>query len=480
MTAEAGEDKASLQDTEEPRRRSLRRWILTVIAAILVIGAGSIPGIRYWRSWRVPGGWEKGEWSWFAAWKPLRTLEADPETLASVLLAVKGGDMVLLEDGIYPANVTLNCQGAKRAPIVLRAKGEGAVFAPTIKITKAKWLVIDGIAVDGAQALTPSAVYYGVRIWASAHCVLRNCRVKTIRQHPAHAIRADEVHRVIFEGNELSDISRGHALCVYGTSDIIIRDNYIQDNGMSGIQFFGLVSVLAEGNRITRNGGEGGAAINCTSVVDVCIRNNLVYKNLAGGICFHYPPPDAAEEPPAGGTFIGRAIDRILNPLYPQCQGVKVIGNTVYFEPGEGRWSFKLRDECSGFTVYNNVFFGGNHGTVSVAAQSFKDLSMDNNLIATHPGQVLLGETYAADDEPSFGYTVDQWRAKGLDGHSIFEKDPAFRSVRDDDYRLMPGSPAVDAGRAERRRCPRDVEGTRRPQGRTLDCGAYEFVGTAP
>ncbi|MHC4712056.1 MAG: right-handed parallel beta-helix repeat-containing protein [Planctomycetota bacterium] len=483
MTTDVTEDKVGVELAEMPARRSLRRWLLVSIAIVLLVVAGSIVGFRYWKSWRVPGGWEKKEWSWFAEWKPARILEADPKTLDSVLLAVKPGDLVLLADGDYQAPVPLDCQGMKGQPIVLRAKGKAAVFAPGIRVEGARWLVIEGITVDGSRVPAPTEHTWGVSMRRAEHCILRNCR---LRAAPGpYAIRADNVYRVVFEDNEMCDMSSGHGLCVYGgCADIVIRGNYIHDNARSGLQFGGYAkpggcvsAVLVEGNRIARNGREGGAAINCSHMVDSCFRNNLLYRNQAGGICFHFPPPEFMGEQPVEGNFIRRAIDRILNPPYVQCRGVKVMGNTVYFEPGQGRWSFKLRDECSGFTVYNNIFFGGVHGTVSVAATSFDGLHMDYNLITTHPGQLLFGETFKDDNEASFEYTPDQWRAKGLDEHSVLNADPGFVSTDDDDYRLAPGSPAIDAAKTERRRCPNDLAGTRRPQGRKYDCGAYESTG---
>ena len=52
----------------------------------------------------------------------------------------------------------------------------------------------------------------------------------------------------------------------------------------------------------------------------------------------------------------------------------------------------------------------------------------------------------------------------------------AFRNAADGDYRLVPGSPAVDAG--QQTSVVVDREGMRRPQGASYDVGAYELAGS--
>jgi hypothetical protein len=54
-----------------------------------------------------------------------------------------------------------------------------------------------------------------------------------------------------------------------------------------------------------------------------------------------------------------------------------------------------------------------------------------------------------------------------------FLGDPAFASVTDDDYRLMPGSPAIDLGDPDLANLL-DYAGNRRPQGAAPDLGALE------
>lgn len=72
--------------------------------------------------------------------------------------------------------------------------------------------------------------------------------------------------------------------------------------------------------------------------------------------------------------------------------------------------------------------------------------------------------------------TLGQWQAAtGQDGNSILAAPGAvFQDAANDDYRLGPASPAVDAGET-RADVPADIAGTTRPRGAGFDIGAYEF-----
>jgi hypothetical protein len=63
----------------------------------------------------------------------------------------------------------------------------------------------------------------------------------------------------------------------------------------------------------------------------------------------------------------------------------------------------------------------------------------------------------------------------GAPGSTNLDADPRFVDPSVGDYRLLPDSPSIDAGVAEGEASD-DLDGQARPQGRTVDLGAYEFV----
>ncbi len=474
------EKQAQPTAAEQPRqkRRTLYAWLTILLFPVVCLAAAWL--VVAWSRSRPPGQWEKKAWpNGFGPPAGARTVSATPDTFETLLPQARPGDVLLLADGDYAPVLALTCRGEKGRPITLKPSGEAAVFRNTLKIKDAAWLVMEGLTFDFSSAgeQTP---YHGIRLDDSSYCVIQGC---TVRHVPGrYGFFCNNISECVIASNEVYDVRTGHGICVFGKSwDVTVRANQVRDCASCGIYFDAytnpgsyLSGLLVEDNVVARCGTAGGAAFNCSNVLDSLFRNNLLYKNLAGGICFYLSPDDTALSGKPR-SLKQRVQDWLYNRPSPDCANNLVIGNTVYFEEGQGRWSFKLRDRSSGFTVYNNIFLGGQHGTISVAPTCLAGLSMDYNLILTHPAQTLLGETYTADNEPSFSYTVDDWRLKGLDKHSVFHKDPAFKSITTDNYAFQPHSPAIDAGKAFTRYCPTDIDGTQRPQGRAFDCGAYEF-----
>ena len=77
------------------------------------------------------------------------------------------------------------------------------------------------------------------------------------------------------------------------------------------------------------------------------------------------------------------------------------------------------------------------------------------------------------------------WTSKGRDFQGekpgdLFESDlhKIFVDPDHHDYRLRPGSPAIDAGTETDSKA--DIVGTSVPQGKAADIGAYEFVPDGP
>ena len=478
-------DADDLQVSYAPRPR---RFLLIVgLCVALLVGAVIVARIVFAR--QPPGAWEKEAWPSGAGPVPVaHYLEATPETFADVVSQVQPGETIMLLPGEYPPMSLVSLNGLPGAPIAIIGDQQ-AVFQPMLHVHQSSWLILDGLTIDGTALLeTGASANMGLSITNSGYCVVRNL---TIRNIPGRGVYGNNLHHTIFEDNEISNAQRSHGLSVFGaTSDIIIRRNRVHDNAGCGIYLdayttpgSAVMRVLAEGNIVARNGATGGAAFNCSNVIASCFRNNLVYKNLAGGICFFRAADDpgmmflASQRVPASGprALVTRLIDRLLNRPSPDCANNTVAGNTVYFDEGQGRWSFKLRDESTGFVIHNNIFFGGKFGTVSIAPESLPGLVMDHNLITTHEGQVLLGETFQDDSEPSFAYTVEAWRNMGYGLHSIFNKDPGFTASQEDCFWLKAGSPAIDAGKHLGKWLPNDIDERERPKGRAPDLGAFEF-----
>lgn len=420
-----------------------------------------------------------------------RTIEASPSNLAAILEAVQPGDLILLADGEYslpkPAvspTTTPNLgqpstkgmfvlarSGVEGRPITIKARGGAARFRTGFAVQGAAWVVIDGIKFSN----TSDVAFFADKC---EHLTVRNSTMDAASC--ARAAQVSDSKFVIFEGNEAFGAVNGSSGSIVGflgaSSDGVVRGNFVHDGAGSGIALdagagrtSGLRSFLVERNTATRCGSVGGSAINCGATLDSMIRNNVLYRNLAGGIAFSS----------AWGSgslgIIDRTVQSIRSPSAPDNARNTVVANTVYFENGKGRACLALRERCPGFYIRNNIFWGGLGGVIFVSRESESGLNIDNNVILTYEGQTQMGDRYPTDVGPTPSCTFDQWRAKGFDKHSKFSVDPLFVSIPANDYRLRPGSPAIDAGRDVGERCGADFAGTVRPQGKAFDCGAYEY-----
>jgi len=112
--------------------------------------------------------------------------------------------------------------------------------------------------------------------------------------------------------------------------------------------------------------------------------------------------------------------------------------------------------DCSQVIVSNNVFY-------DVGSQLHPYLALDR----THDSEVsynchFMSEGRSPAGKPAAG---DLWQI-----------DPKLLNVKENDFRPLPGSPLIDAGR-ELDYVRKDADGNERPFGGTTDIGAYEFVG---
>jgi hypothetical protein len=474
-----------MSEAATPRRRPLllRLWPLWLVFVFVVVCVLA-------RRESVPS-WDWADSPAFQA-RPAseRTIEANPANIQSVLDQAAPGDAILLADGEYiPVRsgrtrvvqtssgpvlasqpLTIAHSGLPGKPVTIRPKGSHAVLKCGLSLESVQWIVLSGLKFSPPDGLALS-------VNKSANIIIRDCDVdagKCVR-----AVDVESSRRVLFERSAVYGTQQGSGICFMGRiRDCVIRKNYVHDVAVSGIMVDRggeinqwVSEVLIDANTITRCGATGGSAINVSNTVNSVFRHNLIYKNAASGIGFSRA---WWMDPYRGNTLKSIAL-WLVTPRSPDSRGNTIVGNTIYFEPGKGRSALNILDKCPGFYVHNNVFYGGLGGVIVVSPESESGLNIDYNVILTYSGQTPMGGHYP-DDPPSVpSFTFDQWRSKGFDRHSKFGVDPLFVSIENDDYRLRPGSPAIDAGAGLGGRCPSDMAGVKRPQGKGFDCGAYEF-----
>lgn len=386
------------------------------------------------------------------------SLTAPWKTLQKAANAVVAGDQVVVRAGNY-TGFNLTADGTAAARITFAADPGVFITAPNpagpqagrdgINVEGADYVTIEGFNVNGMSRA-------GIRVVTNTNAVIRN---NSCDGNGVWGIFTGFAQNVTIEGNVTSRSVAEHGIYVSNSADNpVVRNNISFGNSRCGIHMNSdasaggdgvITGALIEGNTIYDNGRTGGAGINMDGVSNSIVRNNLLYGNHATGI----------------------ALYRIDG-----AQGAKnnVIANNTVRVASDGRWALLIVNASTGNRVLNNILLndGTYRGSLSVSPDSLTGLVSDYNVVM---------DRFTLDDGAS-RLTRAQWQAQtGQDAHSKVSTAAAL-FVGGTDYRLLAGSPAVDAGTATLggANAPAvDLAGGARPSGAGYDVGAYELAQAA-
>jgi hypothetical protein len=365
------------------------------------------------------------------------------------------GDTILVFDGSY-VGFQISQSGTSSQPIVVRAKGSGAVIdrsGPTgdgVRFQNVEYVRLEGFQIRdvsdrcvAARGASPTLPMHGNVV-----------RGVTCTRSGTEGFYLSEWAGGLVEDNTISNTgavnsvqAHGIYLANAGSDNTTIRRNTIHDitgSDAAGMHFNGDLSVggdgaisglLIEDNVIYRTGAN---AFNMDGVRNSVIRNNLVYG-------------------------IGRHALRVYQIDAAVGAGGLVIANNT-FVAGSGGWAIKLTNDTGGHVIFNNILLGG-VGSIAVGNANF---TSDHNAVTNG---------FSLDEEATV-ITLSTWRSGGLEMNSIqATAAQLFANVGAGDYHLSTNSPAVDAGTATVggvNAPSTDLDGTSRPKGLAYDLGAYE------
>jgi hypothetical protein len=439
------------------------RWGSTVAAAVTVWLWLVAPGAAT-EYFVAPGGVGNGSGSF-----PFGRIQ-------DALIAARPGDTITLAPGTYTENLATVRSGSSGAPITLRATQSrtAVVTRPGRVLTVSHaFVVIEGLVLDGQYGSDDI-----VRVTTNGHFLV--VRDTEVRRGSKDLIDMDAPQGVLIEGSPLHHAlnaaggrTDAHGIVAGAVRDLTIRDTEIHTFSGDGLQVDpgraapGWDGVTIERSKIwlaplpaPENGFAAGAVPGENAVDTKAAATNIRSRiSIRDTIAFGF----------RDGLIRNMAAFNFKEYVDATVDGVTVFDSEIAFRlrgPANGaRVLVKnavVHDVTSAFRYENNIqdlrvwncTIGRNVSRTFHAAEA-PDAILDVRNLLSMP-------TLTVEAKPSSNLRVN---------------DSSFVDAAAHDYHLAPASPAVDGG--ERLNdVTVDRDGIARPQGASLDVGAYERAVT--
>jgi parallel beta-helix repeat protein len=346
------------------------------------------------------------------------TFQAPFRTLAKGVSVLGPGDTLLVRGGTYAESLHGNIPSGESwaRPVTLKAfPGEQVIIRPDSAMRVLHFQSQHYIVVDGFVLDAANVQYDAVKIaYGYTSPAAHHIRIMNceVKNAPKNGIL---IVGTGGDGNELINVNVHHnGLARYGHGLYICTDS----NLVSGCSFHHnagwgvhIYSEAPDPYMPDRNVVRG-----CRSY------DNGQSGSWCVGIGVYAGADNLVVNNVTWGHTVGFEIDYGVS-------GTRLLNNVAYDNYGFGVY---VGRDSQGGEIRNNILYGNGTGLVDDGAGTARS----HNMVATNPQFV----------------------------------DPGMA-----DFRLQPGSPAIDAG-AALAEVTTDINGTARPQGAGHDLGAYEYV----
>ncbi len=381
------------------------------------------------------------------------------------------GDTVLVATGVYQEQVSIKNSGTVGNPIVFQSMPGAEVI------------------IDGAQQTIPE--WQGlVDLSEKSHITLSGFYVQN---SPTTGIFADEASHLVIQNNHTMDTASS-GIGIWNCNNITIHGNEVERACILGqhecITFSNTGYFVISENHIHDSGpgNRGGEGID---IKDGC-HHGQVFKNHIHDL-----------------QQIGIYIDSWKRHTYQieitknrvhDCEGLAVaseaggllediwfVNNIVYHNQHcglmIGSWGdvAVMTRPMRNIKIINNTFFdnGWNEwgGGINIENSEAKQIVIRNNILSQNLSFQIANEAHISEQELIIDHNlIDGYRnyAAEITGDQVILENPQFKNSAHHNFMIMPDSPAIDKGNSVDSP-PDDFTGIKRPQGKAIDIGAFEY-----
>ncbi|MCK4282933.1 MAG: right-handed parallel beta-helix repeat-containing protein [Candidatus Brocadiae bacterium] len=261
------------------------------------------------------------------------------------------------------------------------------------------------------------------------------------------------------------------AITLRNVSHSLVENNSIYENRRMGILGAAFDDSIFRYNFLRRNGSTAASFHTCQRSK---LQYNIVWDNLgihANGLTVYLGSSDMLVE----GNEVYNSNDCLTLSSSSNITVRRNILDAHGLEVCIAAWSGR---PMKNVTIVNNVLL---HAGGSWKSGIYENAGIEGCIIKNNIIDGIACSRGSVQGEMSHNLWTSRGRSfqEGKPG-DIFESDlrKIFMDPDNHDYRLKPGSPAIDAGTETEGR--EDIAGTAVPQGDKPDIGAYEFVPNGP
>ncbi len=398
------------------------------------------------------------------------TKEAPWKTISNADDKVKAGDIVNVLPGVYEEQIKIKASGEKEKLITFQAVESRKAKTQGFNIL-GDYIRIKGFEVTWNKANeTDMGIYAGTA--HRAKTARKGCEIldNYIHDIEEYGIVAGTYAKVI--GNKLQNVRAG----IYVNSFSLIENNEIDNlvsTGRNGQNIKGKYTFFIGENITFRGNYLHGTPMETMAAQGVCFfgtwdqaegpSSNILIENNRCFNSTHASEPEGSRKKSHHITYRNNLfVNTVYVGLLPKDWTEVTIVNNTFINCGAYPIWFQTARQVQNAVVKNNLISYYNHKPIG------KNPPAESGIC------VWLNKT--EDKIPDISNNL-MWNCKNRNySASDITAEPVFVDPDNNDFRLKAGSPGIDAGADLKELVPTDLEGTKRPQGKGYDIGAYELI----